>query len=102
MQTAVMKRKKQRYAERMNKKQLHEAASLAVFHSFAVSMYAAKTVFKDRASNPKMEQFITKMLKVWEDLGDGSVSIKTIIDSIETESGIRYDINTGEMWNLRR
>lgn len=102
MQLTVMKRKKQRHTERMDKKQLHKAASLAVFHSFAIAMYAAKTVFKERASNPKMENFVKEMLKIWENVGDGKVSIQTIINSIETESGIRYDIESGNIFNLRR
>ena len=94
--------KQQRHAERLDKKQIHKAATVAVQHSFAIAMYAAKTVFKERASNPKMEQFIIEMLSVWDKVGEGKVSIQTIANSVEAEAGIKYDIESGDIVNLRR
>ena len=72
------KLKQQRHSERLDKKQIHKAATVAAQHSFAIAMYAVKTVFKERASNPKMEEFIVKMLTIWEKIGKG-------------EDGIVYD-----------
>lgn len=96
-----IKLKKQRFAERLEEKQLHKAATIAAQHSFAIAMYSAKAVFGDRASNPKMEALIEKMLRIWEMIGDRKVSIDTIVASIEAESGIRYDLKTGEIRNLK-
>ena len=96
-----MKLKQQRRAERLDKKQVHKAATVAVQHSFAIAMYAVKTVFKERASNPKMEEFITKMLSIWDKIGDGTVSIETIVASVEAETGIRYDLANGEIRNMK-
>ncbi|MBO5060252.1 MAG: hypothetical protein J6C82_04995 [Clostridia bacterium] len=97
-----IKRKQQRHAQRLEDKQIHKAATIAVQHSFAIAMYAAKTVFKDRASNPKMEELIIKMLSIWDKVGDGEVSVETIAASVEAETGIKYNIASGEIVNLRR
>lgn len=97
----AQKIKKQRYANRLEERQKHKAATVAVQHSFAIAMYAAKTVFKERASNPKMEEFIVKMLTIWEKIGKGEVDIHTIVASIEAESSILYDIESGEIRNLK-
>ena len=95
------KLKQQRHEERLDKKQIHKAATVAAQHSFAIAMYAVKTVFKERASNPKMEEFIVKMLTIWEKIGNGEVDIHTIVASIETESGILYNLESGEIRNLK-
>ena len=95
------KLKQQRRAERLEGKQLHKAATIAVQHSFAIAMYSVKAIFKERASNPKMEDFIVKMMSIWEKIGDGKVSIETIVESIEMETGIRYDIKNGEIRNMK-
>lgn len=98
---ANKKRKQQRYAQRLEEKQIHKAATKAVHHSFVIAMYAVKEVFKDRASNPKMEDFILKMFKIWDKIGDGEVSIQTIADCVEMETGIKYDVVSGDIINLK-
>jgi hypothetical protein len=97
----IVKLKQQRRAERLDEKQIHKAATVAAQHSFAIAMYCVKAVFKERASNPKMEEFIVKMLSTWEKIGDGKVSINTIVASVEAESGILYDLENGEIRNLK-
>lgn len=94
--------KRQRRAERLNDKQLHDAATIAVQHGFALAAYAVKDVFKERASNPKVEAVLVKMMELWDKIGEKKVSIQTIVDSIETETGIQYDLKAGEIRNLRR
>ena len=93
--------KQQRRADRLEERQIHKAATVAAQHSFAIAMYAVKTVFKERASNPKMEEFIVKMLTIWEKIGKGEVDIHTIVASIEAESSILYDLESGEIRNLK-
>jgi hypothetical protein len=93
--------KKQRYAERLEEKQIHKAAKVAAQHSFTIAMYAVKDVFKERASNPKMEAFIVRMFELWDKVADGDVRIETLASSIEAETGIRYDLKTGEIRNMK-
>lgn len=95
------KLKQQRRANRLEEKQIHKAAKVAAQHSFTIAMYAVKDVFKERASNPKMEAFIVKMLELWDKVGDGKVRIETLAASIEAEIGIRYDLKTGEIRNMK-
>lgn len=95
------KQKQQRRAERLEEKQIYKAAKVAAQHSFTIAMYAVKDVFKERASNPKMEAFIVKMMTLWDKVGDGEVRIETLAASIETETGIRYDLNSGEIRNMK-
>ena len=45
---------------------------------------------------------IVKMMELWDKIGDKKVSIQTIVDSIEVETGIQYDLKAGEIRNLRR
>jgi chaperonin cofactor prefoldin len=42
------------------------------------------------------------MLSIWEKIGEGKVSIHTLVASIEAESGILYDLESGEIRNLKR
>ena len=98
----IIKLKQQRRTERLEEKQIHKAATVAAQHSFAIAMYAAKEVFGDRASNPKIEAFIIKMLRMWEQIGGGELRIETVVDCLEMMTGIRYDLKTGDIINLRR
>ena len=95
------KLKQQRRANRLEEKQIHKAAKVAAQHSFTIAMYAVKDIFKDRASNPKMEAFIVRMFELWDKVGDREVRIETLAASIEAETGIRYDLKTGEIRNMR-
>ena len=96
------KQKLKRKHDRDVQKIMHEAAQLAVDSTYFLSVYAAKKVFKERASNPKLEQMILEMQKIWQAICDGKVSEKTICDSIETETGIRIDLKTHEFFNMRK
>ncbi len=96
------KQKLKRKHDRDVQKIMHEAAQLAVESTYFLSVYAVKKVFKERASNPKLEQMILEMQKIWQAICDGKVSEKTICDSIETETGIRIDLKTHEFFNMRK
>lgn len=96
------KQKLRRKQDRDTQKIMHEAAQLAVDSTYFLAVYAAKQVFKERASNPKLEAMIFEMRRVWKAICDGKVSEQTICDSIETETGIRIDLKTHEMFNMRR
>ena len=97
-----IKLKQHRRAERLEEKQIHKAATVAAQHSFAIAMYSVKEIFGDRASNPKMEAFIVKMLRTWERIGDGELRIETVVDCLEMMTGIRYDLKTGDIINTKR
>ena len=96
------KLKRQRRADRLEEKQIYKAAKVAAQHGFAISMYVIKEVFKERASNPKMEEVASKMMSLWGKLADKKVKIETIVECIEMETGISYDLKSGEIRNLRR
>ena len=87
--------------ERLTNKQIHEAAEVAIQHGMVVSLQALKDIFGVRASNPKCGEFVIRVLKLWEDIGAGKVSIQTIADSVEVETGIKYDFETGNAYNLK-
>lgn len=97
----LIKAKQLRHKERLTEKQIHEAAEVALKHSIVLSLQALKDVFGDRASNPKCEQFVLRILKLWEQIGGKEVTVQTISDSVEVETGIRYDLETGNMYNMK-
>ena len=101
MNKRLMRAKQLRHKERLTNKQIHEAAEVAIQHGMVVSLQALKDIFGVRASNPKCEEFVIRVLKLWEDIGAGKVSIQTIADSVEVETGIKYDFETGNAYNLK-
>ena len=101
MNKQLTKQKKQRHLERLTEKQINQAATIAIRHGTVISLQAIKDVFGDRASNPKCEQFVCRLMKLWEDLGNKKVSVKTIAESVEMETGIRYDLDTGNIFNTK-
>ena len=101
MNKQLTKQKKQRHLERLSQKQINQAAEIAIRHGIIISLQSIKDVFGDRASNSKCEQFVCRLLKLWEDLGDKKVSIRTIADSVEMETGIKYDLETGNIYNMK-
>ena len=101
MNKRIAKAKQLRHKERLTEKQIHEAAEVALKHGMVLSLQAIKDIFGDRASNPKCEEFVIRVLKLWEAVGEKKVSIRTIADSVETETGIKYDLETGNIFNTR-
>ena len=96
------KQKLKRKNDRDTQKIMHEAAQLAVDSTYFLAVYAAKKVFKERASNPKLEQMMLEMQRTWQAICDKKVSEQTLCDSIETETGIRIDLKTHEFFNMRK
>ena len=96
------KQKLRRKQDRDTQKIVHEAAQLAVDSTYFLAIYAAKQVFKERASNPKLEAMILEMRRIWKSICEGKVSEQMVCDSIEVETGIRVDLKTHEMLNMRR
>ena len=96
------KQKLRRKQDRDTQKIVHEAAQLAVDSTYFLARYAAKQVFKERASNPKLEAMILEMRRIWKAICEGKVSEQMVCDSIEVETGIRVDLKTHEMLNMRR
>lgn len=102
MNKRQQKLKEARRQGRLTDKMIHDAASIAVRHSFLIAAEAAINVFGDRASNPKMEKFFKELLYIWDCIGKGDVKINTIRDSVESSVGIRFDFDTGELYNMRK
>lgn len=57
-----------------------------------VSAVAAKKVFKENATNPKMEQFIEAMMDLLEKVGADKVSLNALSADLEALCKIKYDI----------
>lgn len=101
MNKQLTKRKKQRHLERLSQKQIHQAADVAIRHGIVITLQAVKNIFGDRATNPKCEELVCRILKLWEDLGQRKVNIQTIVDSVEVETGIKYDLESGNIYNTK-
>lgn len=96
-----LKLKHARHAERLEQKQIHAAAEYAIHSFIPIAMDAACSTFRERASNPKMEEFILKILHAWKKLGDRELSLQTLCDSVEASCKIRYDLKKGDIINLK-
>ena len=67
-----------------------------------VSVAAVKRVFKNTASNPKLEQYIIELASLLEDVGDDKVSLDVLVADLEAMSSIRYDFKNREWTNMKR
>lgn len=79
-----------------------EAAQMAAERVVVVSAWVAKKIFKDNASNPKMEEYLLLLLRTLTRITDGEVSINALAGDIEAMCKIKYNQKTGEWLNLRR
>lgn len=95
------KNSKQRACREFRKAQKEPSSEFIVKQCIAIAVYAARVIWKSDATNPKLEAFICEMLKVWELLGNNEVSLSTILDSIEMESKIRFDLHNDTITNLK-
>lgn len=66
-----------------------------------VSVSAAKRIFKDNASNPKLQQYIIELAKLLEDVGDGKISLDMLVADLEALSSIKYDFENREWTNVK-
>lgn len=100
MNKQLTKQKRLRHQERLNEKQVNQAAEVAIRCGIVITLQAIKDIFKDQATNQKCEDVVCKILKYWEDIGGKKVKIQTIADSVEVETGIRYELETGVIRNM--
>lgn len=77
------------------------AAADAAQRIVVVSAEAAKKVFKEYASNPKMEEFILKILSLLEYVGQGELTLTSIAADVEATCKIAYDFKTETWTNLK-
>lgn len=78
------------------------AAQMAAERVVVVSAWAAKKVFKENASNPKIEEYLLLLLKTLTRITDGEISVNALAGDIEAMCRIKYNQKTGEWINLRR
>lgn len=96
-----LRQKQARRAQRMEHKEKIDSASFAFTTCTIIAMDAAKQVWKENASNPKMEQFLETILRTWTAIADNKVSIDTIMASMEATTKISFDPKTGTFTNLK-
>lgn len=66
-----------------------------------VSAWAAKRVFKEYASNPKMEEYLIAVLSTLQSVGEGKVSTNALAADIEALCKIKYDDKDGIWYNMK-
>lgn len=78
-----------------------QSVRIATDRLIVVAAWTAKKIFKDNASNPKMEEFLLEFLSTLEKVGDGTVSLNALSADIEAMCKIKWDENTGDWINLK-
>ena len=79
-----------------------QSVRIATDRLIVVAAWVAKKVFKDNASNPKMEEFLLEFLSTLEKVGDEKVSLNALSADVEAMCKIKWDENTGDWINLKR
>ena len=77
-----------------------ETAQIACEEMFVIAVQAMKDTFKDNISNEQMEYFLKRLQYLLNCIGQQKVSISTLINVIEAENNIKYDVNKKEWYNL--
>ena len=95
-------KKNAKYKARQEAKSSREFQDKVLIEMFPITLSAVKFVFKERASNIKCEQVAERMLSLMEQIGTGKLSLKTLIESVEMETGILCDAQTREVINTKR
>ncbi len=78
------------------------AAMEAADRIVIASAEAAKKVFKENASNPKMEEFITTLLSLLELIGIGEITLTAVAADLEATCKLKYDFETLTWTNLKQ
>lgn len=77
-----------------------EAAEIACEEMFVIAVQAMKDTFRDDISTEQMEYFLKRLQYLLVAIGEGKVSLSTLINVIEAENNIKYDSNKKEWYNL--
>ncbi len=101
MNRLQQRQKRQRFQERQERKLAEESIEEALITCLLISLDSAKQVWKQDATNPKLEKFLEKSLRTWQRIANNEITLQTVANSVETESKIRYDIETHTFTNLK-
>ena len=96
-----LKLKQQRRAERQDRKERMDSAAFALHTCAVIAVNSAKRVWKQDATNPKLEQLLVDMFETWEAIADGNTSFEEICQHIEQECKLKYDAKEGSFVNLK-
>lgn len=77
-----------------------EAAQIACEEMFIIAVQAMKDTFRDDISTEQMEYFLKRLQYLLNSIGEGKVSLSTLINVIEAENNIKYNSSKKEWYNL--
>lgn len=80
---------------------LQLATADATERLLVVSAWAAKKVFKENASNPKIEEYIITLMDTLTKIGEDKVSVNAIAGDLEAMSKIKWDEKQNCFINLK-
>lgn len=92
------KRKTIRYLERQADKLKLQGAEQAIDYLYVVPLYVLWE--QERYGNVRMMRFIKRFHQITEQLGKKKVSMQTIVDCLEHETGVSFqDGKVVNLWN---
>ena len=94
------KRKKKRRDIRLQKQQIMDGAEIAVDVLQVIPVYVRMNMFG--FGNKRMERFMINFFNLYNKVMSGKVSCITLAREIEMRTGIRIDLATGDVFNLRK
>ena len=94
------KRKKKRRDIKMQKQQIMDGADIAVSVLKIIPAYVMMTTFG--FGNKRMERYVLEFFKLYDKVMSGKVTLNTLAKDIEMRTGIRFDVATGDVFNLRK
>ena len=101
-QKRAFKQKLERHRQKLDMKEREKFADRVLEKLFPVVLQATKDVFKEQATNEKCEELTVRIMYLLEHMRSGDVSLKTLAESVDTETGIRYDFETGNIENMQK
>ena len=100
MDKLCLKRKKNRRREKLEKKQVMDGAEIAVDVLQVIPVYVLMNLFG--FGNVRLERFLMEFFRIYQKVMTGKVSCNTLASEIEMKSGIRFDLATGDVFNIRK
>ena len=93
------KLKELRQKNRIDHKLTYKGAEVALGVLMIIPLYILHDMFG--FGNKRCEKFIKEFHRLYNCVKDDKVSLKTLAESLDAETGLVYDINTFEVFNRR-
>lgn len=101
MRTKQQRDKEKRYQERQQQKNLRDGIVTALMAMQVLPAYILDTRFQ--FTNEQIQKFQEEFVRLYNEVFvNQNVSLQVIADSVEIDTGIRYDLHTGEVFNSKQ